>query len=53
VLAAARALYLHIEGPEKKQVFEQIVRDDSAPVYSPLRVLMQHSSAPLAVYWCE
>lgn len=52
-LAAARALYLHIEGPEKKQVFARIVKGEGAPPRNPLRALMHHASAPLAVYWCD
>lgn len=52
LLAAARALYLHIEGPEKKQVFEDIVRSERAQARSPLRAVMQQARAPLAVYWC-
>jgi 6-phosphogluconolactonase len=53
VLATARALYLHIEGPEKKRVFESIVRGDGALAESGLRALMQHAPrAPLSVYWC-
>jgi len=50
-LVAARALYLHIEGPEKKQVFARIVKGTSPR--NPLRALMQLASAPLAVYWCD
>jgi len=53
VLASARDLYLHIEGPEKKQVFSRIVKDEGAWPRNPLRALMQHASAPLVVYWCD
>ena len=53
VLAAARSLYLQIEGPEKKQVFARIVNGEGAPPRNPLRALMQHAGAPLAVYWCD
>lgn len=52
VLAAARNLYLHIEGPKKKSVLARIVRGEDAR-QSPLPALMQHAGAPLAVYWCE
>jgi 6-phosphogluconolactonase len=52
VLAAARALYLHIEGPEKEQVFEAVVRGEGALAASPLRALMETTRAPLSVYWC-
>jgi 6-phosphogluconolactonase len=53
VLAAARALYLHIEGPEKKQVLARMVKGEDASPRNPLRALMQHASAPLVVYWCD
>jgi 6-phosphogluconolactonase len=52
VLAAARNLYLHIEGPEKRNVFARIVRGEDTR-HSPLPALMRHADAPLAVYWCE
>ena len=52
LLAAARALYLHIEGPEKKRVFEDVVRSECVQARSPLRAVMQQARAPLAVYWC-
>ncbi len=53
VLVAARALYLQIEGPEKKQVFARIVNAEDASPRNPLRALMQHAGAPLVVYWCD
>jgi len=53
VLVAARALYLHIEGPEKKHVFARAIEAEDAPPRSPLRALLQHAGAPLAVYWCD
>lgn len=52
-LVAARALYLHIEGPEKKQVFARTVNGEDASPRNPLRGLMQQAGAPLFVYWCE
>ena len=52
VLAAARNLYLHIEGPDKKRVLARIVRGEGSR-QSPLPALMQHAGAPLTVYWCE
>jgi 6-phosphogluconolactonase len=52
-LVAARALYLQIEGPEKKQVFARIVRDEDGSPRNPLRALMQHAGVPLVVYWCD
>ncbi|HET7065601.1 MAG TPA: 6-phosphogluconolactonase [Rudaea sp.] len=53
VLVAARALYLHIEGPEKKQVFARLVKGEDASPRNPLRALMQHAGVPLVVYWCD
>jgi len=53
VLAAAQALFLQIEGPEKKQVFARIVNGEGASPRNPLRALMQHARAPLVVYWCD
>jgi 6-phosphogluconolactonase len=52
VLAAARRLYLHIEGPDKARVFDAVVRGEGALAASPLRTLMEKSRAPLSVYWC-
>ena len=52
VLAAARALYLHIEGAEKARVFDAVMRSEGALAASPLRTLMQKAHAPLSVYWC-
>jgi 6-phosphogluconolactonase len=52
-LVAARALYLHIEGPEKKQVFARVVKGEDASPRNPLRALLQHAGVPLVVYWCD
>jgi 6-phosphogluconolactonase len=52
-LVAARTLYLHIEGPEKKQVFARIVHGEDGSPRNPLGALMQHAGAPLVVYWCD
>jgi 6-phosphogluconolactonase len=51
VLAAARHLYLQIEGADKQAVYVRIVRGEGAMATSPLRALMQHATAPLEVYW--
>jgi len=53
MLAAAQALYLHIEGREKKQVFTRATNGEDASPRNPLRALMQHACAPLVVYWCD
>jgi 6-phosphogluconolactonase len=51
VLAAARHLYLQIEGADKQDVFGRIVRGEGAMAASPLRALMQYAATPLEVYW--
>ena len=51
VLAAARHLYLHIEGADKREVFRDIVNGEGEVAASPLRTLMQYARAPLDVYW--
>jgi len=51
-LAGARTWYLHIEGTDKKAVFESSVRGEGEFARSPMRALMQHAQAPLNVYWC-
>ncbi|HEX3122041.1 MAG TPA: 6-phosphogluconolactonase [Rhodanobacteraceae bacterium] len=53
VLVAARALYMHIEGCEKKQVFARNVKGEDASPRNPLRALLQHSGVALVVYWCD
>jgi 6-phosphogluconolactonase len=51
LLAAARHLYLHIEGIDKREVFRDIVDGEGEMAASPLRTLMQYARAPLEVYW--
>jgi len=48
VLAAARHLYLHIEGAEKQALFRRIVGGAAA---SPLSALLESTQTPLRVYW--
>ena len=52
-LLASRTLYLHIEGAEKKQVFDGIVNGECASPRNPLDALLQHAGAPLIVYRCD
>ena len=47
-LAAARQLYLHIEGGEKRALLRRIV---GGAAESPLRTLLDHANTPLHVYW--
>jgi 6-phosphogluconolactonase len=51
VLAAARNLYLQIEGADKLVVFGRIMRAEGAMAASPLRAVMQNAAVPLDVYW--
>ena len=51
VVAAARARFLHIEGAEKRRVFEAIVRREGDLAASPLLPLLENAHAPLEVYW--
>ncbi len=51
VIAAARHLYLQIEGADKQDVFGRIMRGEGAMAASPLRTLMRHAATPLEVYW--
>jgi len=51
VLAAARNLYLQIEGTDKLVVFGRIMRAEGALAASPLSALIQHAAALLDVYW--
>ncbi|MFT3755356.1 MAG: 6-phosphogluconolactonase [Pseudoxanthomonas sp.] len=48
VLLAARHLYLHIEGAEKRTVLERAVAGDDLPI----RAVLQHFQAVLPAYWC-
>lgn len=48
LLAAARHLYLHIEGSEKQALLQSIA---SGAADSPLRALLENTKTPLQVYW--
>jgi 6-phosphogluconolactonase len=49
LLAAARHLYLLIEGVEKQALLKRIVGGDAAT--SPLRALLENTRTPLQAYW--
>lgn len=49
VLAAARHLYLHIEGEQKAQVLRQAL---AAPDGPPIAAVLRASRAPVQTYWC-
>jgi 6-phosphogluconolactonase len=48
ILLKARALYLHIEGPDKRTVLEQAEQPDSE---LPIASVLQHARQ-LEIYWC-
>lgn len=51
LIAAARSVYLHIEGEEKAAVLARAL--DAGPLEAlPLRAVLRHRAAPLEVYWC-
>ena len=52
LLAAARHVYLHIEGAAKQAVFARVVRGDGEFAGSPMRAVIEHARVPVAVYWC-
>lgn len=53
VLAAARRAYLLFEGRKKKAVFDRVVSAGDILARSPMRAVIEHMQAPLAVYRCE
>ena len=53
VLAASRRAYLLIEGRQKKTVFDRVMSATDLLARSPMRAVIDHMQAPLAVYRCE
>ena len=51
-LLAARHLYLHIEGEEKRAVLAQALGETDAGAGYPIRAVLRHARSPLATYWC-
>lgn len=51
-IVTTRHLYLHIEGADKRDVFDRIERSEGVFARSPLRSITTHASVPLNVYWC-
>ena len=51
LIAAARAVFLHIEGAEKAAVFEAALGDGPTEDL-PLRAVLRHRRLPTEVYWC-
>ena len=52
-LAAARALYLQIEGAEKQHALARVLAGEGAYARSPLRALLHAARVPLNVYTCR
>ncbi len=50
-LVGARALFLHIEGAEKRRVLDA-AREPGDPMERPIRAILLHSPRPLDVLWC-
>lgn len=51
-LAATRALYLHIEGADKRQVLAHVLAGEGALARSPLRAIARAANVPLNIYSC-
>lgn len=45
------ALYLHIEGDAKREVFQQAETGEGAGAHYPIRAVLTQQRTPLSVYW--
>ena len=50
-IVAARHLYLHIEGTDKREVLRQAVAGEAAGRAYPVRSVLAHAASPLRIYW--
>ena len=50
-LTSTRAMYLHIEGAEKKAVFDRTMSDE-AHERAPIRSVLESSPVTPAIFWC-
>ena len=50
-ILAARHLYLHIEGTDKREVLRQAVAGEAAGGSYPVRSVLAHAASPLRIYW--
>jgi 6-phosphogluconolactonase len=48
----ARTVYLHIQGEKKRSVFAQVIAAQGALAASPMRVVLDHATTPIQVFWC-
>jgi 6-phosphogluconolactonase len=51
-LLASAALYLHIEGEEKRRVLAHALEHDTRGEDMPIRAVIQYAGEPLRMYWC-
>lgn len=51
-LVATRAMYLHIEGAHKKDVFDRAMAADGAHRHAPIRNVIDASHVTPGVFWC-
>jgi len=50
-LTSTRAMYLHIEGAEKKMVFDQAMSADARD-RAPIRSVLESSQVTPGIFWC-
>ncbi|AFC84565.1 6-phosphogluconolactonase [Frateuria aurantia] len=50
-LLDTEALYLHIEGAAKREVFKQAETGEGAGAHYPVRAVLNQSRTPLSVFW--
>ena len=51
-LIATRAIYLHIQGADKKEVFDRAMSIEGARRPAPIRSVLDASTVTPAVFWC-
>ena len=50
-LTSTRAMYLHIEGAEKKAVFDRVMSAQTN-AHAPIRIVLESSPVTPGVFWC-
>jgi 6-phosphogluconolactonase len=51
-LCATRALFLQIEGADKRDTLAHVLAADGVLARSPLRTIMRTARVPVQIYWC-
>ena len=51
-LLATRALYLHIQGAQKKSVFDAAMAQTDAKQFVPIRTVLDSSPVTPGIFWC-